>query len=181
MDLTRTRYQTFDDLQTYTYGSASRRRPDDVRTVSASPTPPPCGRAHDLGLAMQLTNFWRDIGEDWRDARPHLPAPGRHGAVRLHRSHAGRGRRQRPVHRPDAVRDRPRPRRFMQSADLGIPYITADCRLPGRSSPASCTPAFWTRSKPTATMSSATAPAPRPGKSRRSPPPALLAFPQPSP
>ncbi len=64
MDITRTRYQTFSDLLTYTYGSASvvGLMMCCLFGVSGEDT---LRHAYDLGLAMQLTNFWRDIGEDY--------------------------------------------------------------------------------------------------------------------
>ncbi len=73
MDLTRTRYQTFDDLLTYTYGSASvvGLMMCCLFGVTGEET---LRHAYDLGLAMQLTNFWRDIGEDYRlRGRIYLP------------------------------------------------------------------------------------------------------------
>ncbi|BDI30112.1 phytoene desaturase [Capsulimonas corticalis] len=66
MDLTRSRYETFDDLKTYTYGSASVVGLMMCRVMGVT-NEQALVHAHDLGLAMQLTNFWRDIGEDWRD------------------------------------------------------------------------------------------------------------------
>lgn len=73
MDLTRTRYQTFDDLRAYTYGSASvvGLMMCCLFGVEGEDT---LRHAYDLGLAMQLTNFWRDIGEDYRlRGRIYLP------------------------------------------------------------------------------------------------------------
>ncbi len=73
MDLTRTRYKTFEELQTYTYGSASVVGLMLCALLSVTDVDA-LRRAHDLGLAMQLTNFWRDIGEDWRErGRIYLP------------------------------------------------------------------------------------------------------------
>ncbi len=73
MDLTRTRYQTFDDLLCYTYGSASvvGLMMCCLFGVEGEDT---LHHAYDLGLAMQLTNFWRDIGEDYHlRGRIYLP------------------------------------------------------------------------------------------------------------
>lgn len=66
LDLTRSRYETFEDLLTYTYGSASVVGLMMCCIIGA-PRPVSFQAAHDLGLAMQLTNFLRDIGEDWRE------------------------------------------------------------------------------------------------------------------
>ncbi len=73
MDLTVTRYETFDDLKRYTWGSASvvglmMCELVGARDKAAVP------HATSLGLAMQLTNFLRDVGEDWRErSRIYLP------------------------------------------------------------------------------------------------------------
>ncbi len=73
MDLKQTRYATFADLQTYTYGSASVVGLM-MCAVMGVRDPEALRRAHDLGLAMQLTNFWRDIGEDFHArGRIYLP------------------------------------------------------------------------------------------------------------
>lgn len=75
-DLTTTRYPTFADLLTYMDGSAipvgramtyilGVRAPYSI--ADAFPG------ADSLAIAMQLTNFWRDIGSDWRIGRVYLP------------------------------------------------------------------------------------------------------------
>jgi 15-cis-phytoene synthase len=71
MDLTVTRYATFDDLGVYVHGSAA---------VIGSMMLPVLGapaearaRAMDLGVAFQLTNFLRDVAEDWDRGRIYLP------------------------------------------------------------------------------------------------------------
>lgn len=72
MDLTVTEYATWDDLLTYTYGSAAviglQMLPilEPTRTVAAR-------YAEDLGVAFQLANFIRDVGEDLRRGRIYLP------------------------------------------------------------------------------------------------------------
>jgi len=73
MDLTVARYETFDDLQRYTWGSASVVGLMMCELVGVS-SPNAVPHATSLGLAMQLTNFLRDVGEDWRDrSRIYLP------------------------------------------------------------------------------------------------------------
>jgi len=72
MDTRVTRYQTYKDLETYTYGSAAvvglmMCRVIGVTDERADP------HAEALGVAMQLTNFLRDIGEDWRRGRIYVP------------------------------------------------------------------------------------------------------------
>lgn len=73
MDLTVSRYQTFDDLQKYTWGSASVVGLMMCHLVGAT-DPRAVPHATSLGLAMQMTNFLRDVGEDWRERkRIYLP------------------------------------------------------------------------------------------------------------
>jgi len=72
MDLTVGQYQTYDDLYEYVYGSAA------VIGLQMVPILEPRGddaypRAMDLGVAFQLANFARDIGEDLDRGRVYLP------------------------------------------------------------------------------------------------------------
>lgn len=62
-DLSVARYETFEDLRRYVYGSAEVVGLMMARVLGV----PPEGlrAARELGLAMQLTNFLRDVGEDW--------------------------------------------------------------------------------------------------------------------
>jgi phytoene synthase len=74
MDLTVTGYRTYDDLLGYMEGSAAV-----IGTMMApilESADPPAARTHarQLGLAFQLTNFLRDIGEDLERGRVYLPA-----------------------------------------------------------------------------------------------------------
>jgi 15-cis-phytoene synthase len=74
MDLTVTGYRTYDDLCGYMEGSAAV-----IGTMLApilESSDPPAAREHarQLGLAFQLTNFLRDIGEDLQRGRVYLPA-----------------------------------------------------------------------------------------------------------
>jgi phytoene synthase len=74
-DVTVTRFPTFDDLLHYMEGSAmpvgrvmthilgtKTRRISDVY-----------GEADALSIGMQLSNFWRDIGQDWGIGRVYIP------------------------------------------------------------------------------------------------------------
>lgn len=75
MDLELSRYENFEDLKLFCYRVASvvglmmchviGLRPQDRDEVLA--------RAADLGIAMQLTNILRDIGEDRKRGRLYLP------------------------------------------------------------------------------------------------------------
>ncbi|MCX6441614.1 MAG: phytoene/squalene synthase family protein [Actinobacteria bacterium] len=83
MDLTVTQYQTFDDLYEYVYGSAAviglQMVPilggDTVNSLEA---------AKNLGVAFQLANFIRDVGEDLDRGRVYLPLQelAEHGVTR---------------------------------------------------------------------------------------------------
>src|SRR5512136_1686529 len=71
-DLDQMCYATFDDLATYAYGVASTVGLMSMRIVgysSADAIP----YAIKLGVALQLTNILRDVGEDWRVGRLYLP------------------------------------------------------------------------------------------------------------
>lgn len=72
MDLTVSRYETFDDLLGYMDGSAAaigEMMLPILEPRSADAT----GPARDLGHAFQLTNFLRDVGEDLDRGRVYLP------------------------------------------------------------------------------------------------------------
>jgi len=66
------RYQTYEDLAIYTYGSAAVVGLMMCRTIGVADERADV-HAETLGVAMQLTNFLRDIGEDWRRGRVYLP------------------------------------------------------------------------------------------------------------
>jgi len=74
MDLTVTQYETYDDLMTYVHGSAAviglQMVPVLEPVVPREVAEP---YACDLGIAFQLTNFVRDVGEDLRRGRVYLP------------------------------------------------------------------------------------------------------------
>lgn len=74
MDLTVERYETFEDLHQYMWGSAAviglQMLPILGPTLPVEIAAP---YAADLGIAFQLTNFLRDIGEDLRRGRVYLP------------------------------------------------------------------------------------------------------------
>jgi phytoene synthase len=72
MDTDVFRYPAYKDLEEYTYGSAAvvglmMCRVIGVSDERAAP------HAEALGVAMQLTNFLRDIAEDWTRGRVYLP------------------------------------------------------------------------------------------------------------
>ncbi len=72
MDLTVTSYETFEDLYEYVYGSAA------VIGLQMVPILEPLQakayeHAKQLGIAFQLANFIRDVGEDLERGRVYLP------------------------------------------------------------------------------------------------------------
>jgi len=82
-DLTTNRYQTYPDLQVYMRGSAEVVGLMLVHIFGSTDTRA-LKPAMQLGEAMQLTNFLRDVGEDWRERRRiYLPLEdlGRHGVA----------------------------------------------------------------------------------------------------
>lgn len=130
MDLTQTRYPTFQDLTNYTYGSASVVGLMMCALFGVTDAGI-LQRAHDLGLAMQLTNFWRDIGEDWRER----------GRIYLPLEDMGRFNYSEAMLQNGTVNDAfralmqfqiARTQEYYASADLGIPALPADAQLPVR-------------------------------------------------
>jgi phytoene synthase len=72
MDLTTTTYQTWEDLRDYMEGSAAvigEMMLPVLEPISGAAKAP----ARSLGLAFQLTNFLRDVGEDLDRGRVYLP------------------------------------------------------------------------------------------------------------
>jgi 15-cis-phytoene synthase len=72
MDLTVTEYQTYEDLYEYVYGSAA------VIGLQMVPILEPTSQdaykhATELGVAFQLANFIRDVGEDLERGRVYIP------------------------------------------------------------------------------------------------------------
>ncbi len=72
MDLTRSRYATFDDLREYCWRVASTV---GFICINIFGCRHPGGRdyAMNLGLALQLTNIVRDVGTDLKNGRVYLP------------------------------------------------------------------------------------------------------------
>jgi phytoene synthase len=72
MDLTVETYETFDDLYEYVYGSAAVIGLQMVPILEPS-SPDAYEYAMKLGVAFQLANFIRDVGEDLERGRVYLP------------------------------------------------------------------------------------------------------------
>jgi phytoene synthase len=71
-DLVQRRYATFDDLAGYCYSVASTVGLMSMHIVGFSGEEA-IPYAVKLGIALQLTNVLRDVGEDWRTGRLYLP------------------------------------------------------------------------------------------------------------
>jgi 15-cis-phytoene synthase len=88
MDLEVTQYQTFDDLMTYVHGSAAVIGLQMVPVLETEPGMEEIAAvyASDLGVAFQLANFIRDVGEDLARGRIYLPMDDleAHGVTRHH-------------------------------------------------------------------------------------------------
>ncbi|MBU3692763.1 MAG: phytoene/squalene synthase family protein [Candidatus Nanopelagicaceae bacterium] len=75
MDLTVTEYQSFDDLMEYVYGSAAVIGLQMVYVLGTleGKKSEALPLAENLGVAFQLANFIRDVGEDLERGRIYLP------------------------------------------------------------------------------------------------------------
>jgi len=71
-DLIKTRYANFDELAHYCYGVASTVGLMTMHILGFS-GPEAIPYAIKLGIALQLTNILRDVGEDWENGRLYLP------------------------------------------------------------------------------------------------------------
>lgn len=71
-DLIQRRYNTFEELSVYCYGVASTVGLMSMRITGFS-SMKAVPYAIKLGVALQLTNILRDVGEDWRAGRLYLP------------------------------------------------------------------------------------------------------------
>lgn len=71
-DTFQTRYDTFDELAAYSYGVASTVGLMSMYITGFS-GPEAVPYAIKLGVALQITNILRDVGEDWQRGRVYLP------------------------------------------------------------------------------------------------------------
>jgi len=140
MDLHRSRYETFKELNLYCYrvaGTVGLMSTAVMGVDTASNTAPwneqaqpynPTSEAIALGIASQLTNILRDVGEDARRGRVYLPLE---DLARFNYSEQDLFQ--------GVVDDRwrelmqfqiERTRQFYATAEKGISYLSADARLP---------------------------------------------------
>ena len=119
MDLTVTSYETYDDLMTYVYGSAAVIGLEMVPVLEPLvPREIADPYAQDLGIAFQLSNFLRDVGEDLRRGRVYLPMEDLR-AFGVTREHLAHGVVDGPVRRLLAF-EVARTRELYRSAALGV-------------------------------------------------------------
>lgn len=116
-DLTTTSYETWDDLNRYMDGSAAVI--GEMMLPVLQPLDPVArNAARDLGVAFQLTNFLRDVGEDLDRGRVYLPMED------LRRFGADPWlRRVTPQWRELMRFEIARTRRLYAAADRGIPML----------------------------------------------------------
>lgn len=126
MDARGARYETEADLLLYAFRVASSVGLMMTRVMGPS-SDEAYLRAADLGVAMQLTNIARDVGEDARMGRCYLPAE-LLDAVGLRRERltapTADAAAKEAVRRLLAMADR-----HYAAADAGIGYLPASCRL----------------------------------------------------
>lgn len=117
MDFTCETYETFEDLLDYMDGSAAVI--GEMMLPILEPTSPEAhGHARDLGIAFQLSNFWRDVAEDLDRGRVYVPQEDlrKFGADPW-------PRRVTPEWCDLMAFEIARTRRYYESADLGIPML----------------------------------------------------------
>lgn len=71
-DLHQDRYETFEETAAYSYGVASTVGLMSMHVIGYS-GPQALPYAIKLGVALQITNILRDVGEDWQRGRIYLP------------------------------------------------------------------------------------------------------------
>jgi len=119
MDLTVAAYEEFDDLLEYMDGSAAVIGEMMLPILEPS-SPDAKPHARDLGIAFQLTNFLRDVGEDLDRGRVYIPQED------LRRFGTDpREQRVTPAWRDLMRFEIERARAYYASADLGVPYLPA--------------------------------------------------------
>ncbi len=140
MDLMRNRYQTFEELQLYCYRVAGTvgLMSNAVLGIGADfngvpwqkdkPIHVPRDEAIALGMAMQLTNILRDVGEDLQRDRIYLPIEDLHAFGYTEQDLLA-----------GVIDDRwkgimkfqiKRAREYYKQAEIGIRYLIRDSRLP---------------------------------------------------
>jgi phytoene synthase len=129
MDLTVTDYPTYADLMTYVWGSAAVIGLQMVPVLEpVVPREVAAPYAVDLGVAFQLSNFVRDVGEDLRRGRVYLPGEDL-ALFGVTREHLARGVVDGPVRRLLAY-EVARTRELYRTAEQGVRLLhptSRDC------------------------------------------------------
>jgi len=119
MDFTVERYPRFEDLLDYMDGSAAVI--GEMMLPILEPTSPAAKQAaRDLGIAFQLTNFWRDVGEDLNRGRLYVPVE---DVDRFGAEPAIQGRQVSPQWVALMRFEIERTRTYYASAERGIPLL----------------------------------------------------------
>jgi phytoene synthase len=128
MDLDVTSYQTFDDLHEYVYGSAAVIGLEMVHVLGTLPGMKKDAliAAEKLGIAFQLANFIRDVGEDLDRGRIYLPLD----ELKMHgvTPQSLRSRIVTPELRSALAFQISRVRQLQQDSDAGIALLNPDVR-----------------------------------------------------
>jgi len=127
MDLFKNRYETFDELYDYSFKVASIVGLMTSQ-VFGYESREALGYAVDLGIAMQLTNILRDVGEDLRRDRIYLPKEDldRFGVTEQDLFNYSLNEQVMDLLRFEINRTR----RYYNRSDKGIQLLSADSRLP---------------------------------------------------
>lgn len=125
MDLTVTEYRTYEDLLEYVYGSAAVIGLEMVPILGYS-NEAAFDAAQKLGIAFQLANFIRDVGEDLDRGRVYLPLD------ELEKFGVDRAMLERRVLTPEIVQalkfQIARVRTLQSEAAVGIGYLDKESR-----------------------------------------------------
>ena len=123
-DATVTEYATWDDLRAYMDGSAAAIGEMLLPLLDPADRDAALGPARSLGLAFQLTNFVRDVGEDLERGRQYLPQ------ADLHRFGVDLAERRVDGAFADLIRcEIARCRELYEEADRGLALLPARSRL----------------------------------------------------
>jgi len=125
MDLTVTEYQSYDDLLEYVYGSAAVIGLEMVPILGYSDQRA-FEAAKKLGIAFQLANFIRDVGEDLDRGRVYLPLQ------ELKRYGVDRAMLERRVLTPEIIEalkfQISRVRQLQAESEIGIEFLDKESR-----------------------------------------------------
>ena len=127
MDLFKNRYETFDELYDYSFKVASIVGLMTSQ-VFGYESQEALGYAVDLGIAMQLTNILRDVGEDLQRDRIYLPQEDLDRFDVSEKELFNHRRTENVIELLDFQIQRTR--RYYQRSDKGIGLLSSDSRLP---------------------------------------------------